>query len=76
MKIQRLCIFFNHQNFLMLVEMIFIFTIINHYLLIIFVKDLVKYIIISTQIKRQANTKISIDFEEFYVLLFNKVLKA
>lgn len=60
----------------MLVEVIFIFTIINHYLLIIFVKDLVKYIIISTQIKRQANTKISTDFEEFYVLLFNKVLKA
>lgn len=76
MKIQRLCIFFNHQNFLMLVEEIFIFTIINHYLLIIFVKDLVKYIIISTQIKRQVNTKISIDFEEFYVLLFNKVLEA
>lgn len=60
----------------MLVEEIFIFTIINHYLLMIFVKNLVKYIVISAPIKSQVNTKISIEFQEFCVLLFNQVLEA
>lgn len=40
-----------------------------------FFKDLVKCIIISTQIKSQVNTKISINFEEFSVLVFIKFWK-
>lgn len=41
-----------------------------------FSKDLLKYIKIYTQMENKVNTKVSIDFEEFCVLLFNQILET